>query len=113
MTDWTSRINLVAEHYHAAHSALSRLDPHGSWKERLKELKQKDLRSAHQNEFDVEDIRPPKKDTKRVFYAQSKHTYSWIWLVPKSSINDREETETSEEELGKGKLDLEFNYLIS
>ena len=72
----------AAQKYRVAWHALSVLDPNGSWSNRLKELKE-------------EDIRGPGKDFNDP--STSRYVPSWIWLVPRVSESSNVETNLGEE----------------
>jgi hypothetical protein len=59
----------AAQAYRTAWSALRILDPNGSWRSRLKELKDKDISG-------------PGKDPEDISTTNSRYEPSWIWLVP-------------------------------
>jgi hypothetical protein len=74
--DKTSR---CAERYRAAHSALLSLDPNGDWKNRLRILKDEDIKGPRRGEDEAEGTRE----------------LSWIWHVAcqsgVSGVSSREE----------------------
>jgi hypothetical protein len=67
-------------HYREERAAALRLDPQGSWQNRLKELRKSDVRPARENESDTEESpRVPGKD--RAVRRESQRTISWIWKM--------------------------------
>ena len=73
------KIDCAAQHYRTAQLALASLDPGGTWKDRLLELKR-------------EDIRGPGRDLGDTKTSNGRFEPSWIWLV------HRDETSTPQTE---------------
>jgi len=68
--------------YRAARSALIAADSGQQWKDRLKDLKDSDVRGPGKDDFYLQDAEKAK-------YGASKGRYeiSWIWLVPQSELD--------------------------
>jgi hypothetical protein len=116
LEDFTEKINLMSKHYNDARSALLRLDPGGSWSERLRELKKKDIRAPQQNKSDVEvELRAERRERRTGLRAESKRELSWIRKVSQSQKADvcEAEEEVSEDEISEGERPLPlamFNF---
>lgn len=80
------KLQRAANRYRTAYSALLVLDPKGSWRERLKELKPEDIRGPSRDPDNPEDT----KNSKGRFEP------SWIWLVPRSP-HERADDQTEDE----------------
>ncbi|KIJ90500.1 hypothetical protein K443DRAFT_116509 [Laccaria amethystina LaAM-08-1] len=81
-----TKLQRAASRYRAAYNALLVLDPNGSWREHLKELNAADIRGPGRDVDDPE-------DTKK---SKGRFEPSWIWLVPRSS-SERREDQTEDE----------------
>ena len=70
--------------YHAAYSALLAADPKGKWQDRLKDLKQADVRGPGKDDFYMEEPNNAASGA-----SKGRFEISWIWLVPcsKSEVN--------------------------
>jgi hypothetical protein len=81
--------------YRAARSALIAADPGQQWEDRLKDLKDSDVRGPGKDDFYFQDAGKEK-------YRASKGRYeiSWIWLVPQSK--SELDTNSSEEVFDEG-----------
>ena len=88
------RIRLSVLCYRVARSALMEADPSGSWVERLKELKEADVRGPGKDDFTLQESNRPDSET-----STGRYEISWIWLVPRPS------KESGEEDSGKQVLD--------
>lgn len=79
------KVNRCAEHYRAAHCALSVLDPGGTWAVRLQELKDDDVRPHIRDMEKVPKPRGGRKvpSTSRADpeASEGQRTLSWIWLA--------------------------------
>lgn len=76
---FNNKMQRSAERYRAAHTALLSLEPHGTWRERLKFLRSSDIRG-------------PGKDDDGT--SNGRFEPSWIWLVPRvNSAPDMEDSE--------------------
>ena len=67
------KLRRAANRYRVAYAALLALDPSGSWRECLQELKPVDIRGPGRDEENLEDSRTSK----------GRFIPSWIWLVPR------------------------------
>jgi len=83
---FNDKISHCADRYRAARAALLRLDPGGSWMERLLELKAEHVRTPRRNQDDE---------------SEGRREVSWIWMV-KSHLPSLLEP-VSEEEIGDSK----------
>jgi hypothetical protein len=110
LVDYTLKIERVAKAYRESRAAALRIDPHGQWQCRLKELKKGDIRAAHQNEDEAGQLAAyGKKSGGTSVWHEKDRVISWIWKVPRdpggssvhSSLGD-EALEASEEEVGEG-----------
>ena len=68
------KLQRAANRYRVAYAALLALDPNGSWKECLQELKPIDIRGPGRDDENLEDSKTSK----------GRFIPSWIWLVPRS-----------------------------
>ena len=83
------RMRMSVLRYRAAHSALLTANLGGDWDERLKDLKDSDVRGPGKDDFYLQ-------EAGKATYGASKGRYeiSWIWLVPKSKSEiDRNSSE--------------------
>ena len=83
------KLQYSVNRYRVAYNALMALDPNGSWRERLKELKDGDVRGPGRDVDNIEDTKTSK----------GRFEMSWIWLVPRSS-----------QEMGNNQTEDEFNH---
>ena len=67
------KLQHAANRYRVAYAALLALDPNGSWKECLQELKPVDIRGPGRDDENLEDSKTSK----------GRFIPSWIWLVPR------------------------------
>jgi hypothetical protein len=81
-----AKLQRAANRYRTAYSALVALDPKGSWRERLKELKPEDIRGPGRDQDNPEDMKKSK----------GRFEPSWIWLVPRSP-QERADDQTEDE----------------
>ena len=84
------KLQYSVNRYRVAYSALMALDPNGSWRERLKELKDGDVRGPGRDIDNVEDTKTSK----------GRFEMSWIWLVPRHSSQEK----------GDNQMEDEFNH---
>jgi hypothetical protein len=84
-TRFETKLQHAANRYNVAYTALKALDPNGSWKERLKELKSSDLRGPGRDTENPEDAR-----------SNGRFEPSWIWLVTRLP-QERGDNQTEEE----------------
>lgn len=107
LSDYTARIDFTAARYRQHRGAVLRMDPDGSWRDRLKELKPADVRAAHQNESDTEETgRSSKIGEDRRVWNESRRSISWIWKVPRAvgdGILGEDEVVATDDEVGEGK----------
>ena len=66
------KLQRATNHYRIAYTALLALDPNGSWKECLQELKPVDIRGPGRDDENSEDSKTSK----------GRFIPSWIWLLP-------------------------------
>jgi hypothetical protein len=87
---FNNKTDRAAQKYRVAWHALSTLDPGGSWAERLKELKPKDVSGTG---------RDPDDSTA----SNSRYNPSWIWLVQRvgQSSGSGSESHISEDEFNE------------
>jgi hypothetical protein len=102
---FNSKIDLTADGYQAARAALLRLDPSGSWQERLKSLTKSDIRAPEQDESDMEldDQKSAQRLANRIrrrVRRESKRQISWIWKVPREAVDGV--MADSENDIGSG-----------
>jgi len=76
------KVNRAADRYRRARNTLLILDPEGSWRTQLKELKNEDIRG------------PGKEADDRS--SNKRFEPSWIWLVSRSVTNEQDEVEFNE-----------------
>jgi hypothetical protein len=81
-----TKLQHAANRYRVAYTALVALDPNGSWKERLKELRSSDLRGPGRDPDNPE-------DTKK---SNGRFELSWIWLVTRLP-QERGDNQTEDE----------------
>ena len=84
-----SKLQRAANCYCVAYTAIAALDPNGSWKESLKELKPTDIQGPGRDPDHPEDAKTSK----------GRFEPSWIWLVPRSP-----------REKGDNQTEDEFNH---
>jgi hypothetical protein len=80
-----NKLQLAANRYRVAYTALMRLDPNGLWKDRLKELKPSDLRGPGRDPDNPEDGK-----------SNGRFEPSWIWLVTRLP-QEKGDNQTEEE----------------
>jgi hypothetical protein len=85
-TRFETKLQHAANRYNVAYTALKALDPKGSWKERLKDLKPSDLRGPGR------DIDNPEDGKK----SNGRFEPSWIWLVARLP-QERGDNQTEDE----------------
>jgi hypothetical protein len=83
-----TKLQLAANRYRVAYTALMALDRDGSWKERLKELKPSDLRGPGRDPDNPQDAK-----------SNGRFEPSWIWLVTRLP-----------QEKGDNQTEDEFNH---
>jgi hypothetical protein len=123
LTEYTRKIDNTSAHYREERSALLRLDPTGSWQNRLQDLKKADVHPVSQNASEAEsETLLTSTVSSRTVWRQGERSISWIWKMKQeqdfvaSEANVSEEVpaesiSASEEELGEGK-DLFLRYCI-
>ena len=82
------KLQRAANRYRIAYTALMALNPNGSWRDRLKELKPTDIRGPGRDPEHPEDAKS----------SNGQFVTSWIWLVPRSP-----------RECGDDQTEAEFN----
>ena len=80
-----NKLQLSANRYRVAYTALMALDPNGLWKDRLKELKHSDLRGPGRDPDNPEDAK-----------TNGRFEPSWIWLVARLP-KERGDNQTEDE----------------
>ena len=88
------KLQRAANRYCIAYTALMALDPNGSWRDRLKELKPTDIRGPGRDPNHPEDAKS----------SNGRFVTSWIWLVPRSPRecgDDQSEAEFNESMLAE------------
>ena len=73
----------AAAKYRSARLALEVLDPGGPW-------------SLHLRELNKKDISGPGRDSEDTTTTNSRYEPSWIWLVPRASVDEMDEKEFNE-----------------
>jgi hypothetical protein len=84
-TRFETKLQHSANHYNIAYTALKALDPNGSWKERLKELKHSDIRGPGRDSENPDDAK-----------SNGRFEPSWIWLVTRLP-QERGDNQTEDE----------------
>ena len=85
---FNNKTDCAAQKYRVAWRALSTLDPGGSWAERLKELKAKDVSG-------------PGRDPDDSTASNSRYQPSWIWLVQQVAQSSGAESHIGEDEFNE------------
>ena len=80
-----TKLQLAVNRYHVAYTALKALEPNGSWRDRLKELKPSDLRGPGRDPDNSEDGN-----------SNGRFEPSWIWLVTRLP-KERGDNQTEDE----------------
>lgn len=105
LSEFASKINLIADRYREAFAALQVLDPNTSadWRSRFQPLKKEDVRAMHADSDDDDDdddnvsTNRRKNRRKRKRKGDGYHKPSWIWMIRRTDC----EGETKDE-LGTG-----------
>lgn len=79
--------NQYVTRYRAAHAALERLEPGGTWAVTLKPLKKEDIVSPRANDPDDPNrSRAQAQRDKAGKRSEGRHTMSWIWIVTRADV---------------------------
>lgn len=105
LSQFTSKIDLIAERYREAFAALQVLDtdPNAEWRIRLRPLRNEDIRPMHADSDDDDDNdddnarKARRSHKKRKRKGDGYHTPSWIYMVSRTDGEGR-----TKEELGTG-----------
>lgn len=104
LSQFTSKINLIAERYREAFAALQVLDtnPSAEWRKHLRPLRNEDIRPMHADSDDDDDDDDNTRKTRRSHKKRKRkgdgyHTPSWIYMVSRTDGEGK-----TKEELGTG-----------